>query len=58
MGYLTKRFGVPGVSAGVGYVHSRYHLPNESVRIEDFVRGIKFMAAIIDRMAKEGQDWT
>lgn len=57
MGYFTGRFGVPGVSTGVGYVNSRIHQPNENVRIRDFVQGIKLMAVLIDRMGQPGQVW-
>jgi acetylornithine deacetylase/succinyl-diaminopimelate desuccinylase-like protein len=57
MGHLTGRFGVPGVSTGVGYVNSRIHQPNENVRIHDFVQGIKFIAVLIDRMGQPGQVW-
>jgi acetylornithine deacetylase/succinyl-diaminopimelate desuccinylase-like protein len=58
MGHLTGRFGVPGVSTGVGYVNSRIHQPNENVRIHDFVQGIKLMAALIAQMGRPGQRWT
>lgn len=57
MGYFTGRFGVPGVSTGVGYANSRIHQPNENVRIRDFVQGIKLMATLIDRMGRPGQVW-
>jgi acetylornithine deacetylase/succinyl-diaminopimelate desuccinylase-like protein len=57
MGYFTGRFGVPGVSTGVGYANSRIHQPNENVRIKDFVQGTKFIAALIDRMGQPGQPW-
>ena len=57
MGYFTGRFGVPGVSTGVGYIGSRIHQPNENVRIHDFVQGIKLVAALIDRMGQSGQVW-
>lgn len=49
---LTRRFGVSGVSTGVGYIGSNYHLPNENVRISDYIEGIKLMAAVIDLFAK------
>jgi acetylornithine deacetylase/succinyl-diaminopimelate desuccinylase-like protein len=57
MGYFTGRFGVPGVSTGVGYANSRIHQPNENVRVQDFVEGTKLIAAMIDRMGQPGQPW-
>ncbi len=35
---------VPMTGAGVGYYGSRVHSPNENIRIEDFVKGIKHVA--------------
>lgn len=57
MGCFTRRFGVPGVSTGIGYKGSRIHQPNENVRIRDFIQGIKLVAALIDRLGQEGQVW-
>ncbi len=57
MGYITGRFGVPGVSTGVGYANSRIHQPNENVRIHDFIQGIKLIAALVDSMSQSGRTW-
>ncbi len=58
MGHFTQRFGVPGVSTGVGYANSRIHQPNENLRIRDFIQGIKLMAALLDRLSQPGQAWS
>lgn len=48
MEQLCQRHGLPAVGgAGVGYAGSRTHAPNENIRLEDFVLGIKHVAAII-----------
>lgn len=43
---LCQAYGIPAVSIGVGWAGSRVHAPNESVRLADFVEGIKVMARI------------
>lgn len=40
--------GIPVVTAGVGYWDNRSHAPDEHVRIEDFVKGAKHIARIIN----------
>ncbi len=47
--YVIKKWmGTPVVSAGgVGYPESNIHAPNENIRITDFMRSIKFNAALI-----------
>jgi acetylornithine deacetylase/succinyl-diaminopimelate desuccinylase-like protein len=57
MGHFTRRFSVPAVSLGVGNANSRIHQPNENVRIEDFLQGIKLIAALIDRLGQSTQSW-
>lgn len=48
MEQLCQRHGLPAVGgAGVGYAGSRTHAPNENIRLEDFILGIKHVAAII-----------
>lgn len=43
---------IPAVSAGgVGHPESNLHSPNENIRIHDFVRSIKFYAALITSRA-------
>ena len=48
---LCQRWGLPAVGAGVGWSGSRTHAPNENIRIEDFVQGIRHIALIIDEFA-------
>ncbi|MCZ2114196.1 MAG: M20/M25/M40 family metallo-hydrolase [Anaerolineae bacterium] len=43
--------GVPVVTSGCGYPHSRVHAPNENIRIPDFINGIRHTARIITRFA-------
>ncbi|OGO62958.1 MAG: hypothetical protein A2029_04415 [Chloroflexi bacterium RBG_19FT_COMBO_47_9] len=57
MGLFTKRFGVPAISLGVGNANSRIHQPNENVRVEDFLLGIKFIAALLERLGQSPQSW-
>jgi acetylornithine deacetylase/succinyl-diaminopimelate desuccinylase-like protein len=47
---LCGQFGVPIVTAGVGYAGSRIHAPDEHVRIADFVAGTKYIAALLDEL--------
>jgi acetylornithine deacetylase/succinyl-diaminopimelate desuccinylase-like protein len=35
---------IPMTGAGVGYYGSRVHAPNENIRVEDFVKGVKHVA--------------
>jgi acetylornithine deacetylase/succinyl-diaminopimelate desuccinylase-like protein len=44
--------GMPAVMAGINYVGGRDHAPDEHVRIEDFRRGTKHIAAILRRFGK------
>lgn len=38
---LTSVAGVPITGAGVGYFNSKVHAPNENIRREDFIKGIR-----------------
>jgi acetylornithine deacetylase/succinyl-diaminopimelate desuccinylase-like protein len=38
--------------AGINYVGGRDHAPDEHVRIEDYRRGTKHIAAILQRFAE------
>lgn len=52
MEQLCQRYGLPAVGgAGVGNANSRVHAPNENVRLDDFVLGIKHVAAILGEFA-------
>jgi acetylornithine deacetylase/succinyl-diaminopimelate desuccinylase-like protein len=44
---VTDLLGIPCVSTGVGYYGSAPHGPNENIRLEDFVAGIKHIALIM-----------
>ncbi|HLT59023.1 MAG: M20/M25/M40 family metallo-hydrolase [Limnochordales bacterium] len=44
---VCQRFGTPAVSVGVGHFASNNHAPNENIRIDDFIEGIKLMAAVM-----------
>ncbi|MFN3268674.1 MAG: M20/M25/M40 family metallo-hydrolase, partial [Zestosphaera sp.] len=35
---------IPMTGAGVGYYNSRVHAPNENIRVEDFLKGMKHVA--------------
>lgn len=43
--------GIPVVRAGVGYINSSTHAPNEHVRLNDFLRAAQQIARIVDRFA-------
>ncbi|MCS7137663.1 MAG: M20/M25/M40 family metallo-hydrolase [Candidatus Caldarchaeum sp.] len=44
---ITDILGVPCVSTGVGYHGSSVHGPDENIRIQDFVAGVKHMALVM-----------
>lgn len=44
---LCQQLGIPAVSTGIGYAHSNTHAPNENIRIDDFIEGIKHIANIV-----------
>jgi acetylornithine deacetylase/succinyl-diaminopimelate desuccinylase-like protein len=49
---MCGQFGVPMVTAGVGYAGSRGHAADEHIRIADFVAGIQYMAALVEALAR------
>ncbi|MGE5264821.1 MAG: M20/M25/M40 family metallo-hydrolase, partial [Acidobacteriota bacterium] len=49
---LCQALGIPAVSAGCGWHDGRAHAPNESVRIEDYFEGIRFIRELIDKFAE------
>ncbi|OUN00750.1 MAG: peptidase M20 [Firmicutes bacterium ZCTH02-B6] len=53
---VCHRFGTPAVSVGVGNFASNNHAPNENIRVEDFVQGIKLMAAVMLDFAQRDLD--
>ncbi|ADI14076.1 M20/M25/M40 family metallo-hydrolase [Truepera radiovictrix] len=44
---LCQAQGVPAVSFGVGHAGSNNHAPNENIALQDFIDGIKMVAAVI-----------
>jgi acetylornithine deacetylase/succinyl-diaminopimelate desuccinylase-like protein len=44
---FIEHLGVPIATLGGGYPGARAHAPDENVRIEDFVHGIKHMAHLL-----------
>jgi acetylornithine deacetylase/succinyl-diaminopimelate desuccinylase-like protein len=50
---LCQKFGVPAVSVGVGNFASNTHAPNENILLEDYILGIKHIAAIMDDFSKQ-----
>lgn len=49
---LCDAFGIDACTAGVGHGRSQAHAPNENIYVEDFVLGIKHVAAIMDAFGK------
>jgi len=49
---LCGRFNIDACTAGVGHARSQAHAPNENIYVDDYIRGIKHICAIIDRFAR------
>ncbi len=49
---LCQAYGIPAVSIGVGWARSRVHAPNESVRLSDYIEGIKVMGRVYGLFAR------
>jgi len=47
MHLFRNRLGYPVVSVGCAHAESREHAPNENITLDGFIKGTKFMAAII-----------
>lgn len=53
MSYFSDELQIPVVSCGgISWHDCRVHAPNESVRIVDYMRGIKMIGRLIDRFAE------
>lgn len=52
MYHFVHDLGLPTVMAGINYVGGRDHAPDEHVRIEDFRRGTRHIAAILQHFAE------
>lgn len=48
---LCQRWGLPAVGSGVGWVSSRSHSPNENIRLDDLVEGIKHIACLLEEFS-------
>jgi acetylornithine deacetylase/succinyl-diaminopimelate desuccinylase-like protein len=48
---LCGQFGVPTVTAGVGYAGSRGHAPDEHIHVADFIAGTRYIAALLGELA-------
>lgn len=46
--------GMPTGDCGIGYPDTRIHAPDENIRIEDFRKGAKAVAALMGRFGEEG----
>lgn len=46
---LCEGLGIPAVSFGVGYSGSNAHAPNENIRVQDYIEGIKCMGEFMWR---------
>jgi acetylornithine deacetylase/succinyl-diaminopimelate desuccinylase-like protein len=47
----TKKAATPVVSFGIGYAGSNPHAPDENIRIEDFLQGIRYFGRVIHALA-------
>lgn len=52
MDSFVRHLGIPVANVGIGYPDSGAHAPNEHVRIQDFVRGIRQTARVFLRMGE------
>jgi acetylornithine deacetylase/succinyl-diaminopimelate desuccinylase-like protein len=44
--------GLSTADIGIGYLEARIHAPDENIRTEDFRRGAKAVAALLERFAE------
>jgi acetylornithine deacetylase/succinyl-diaminopimelate desuccinylase-like protein len=49
---LCQRWGLPAAGAGIGWIGSRVHAPDENVRLEDLRHGIRHIALIMDEFSR------
>ena len=52
MSCFTDTLGIPTVCMGFEYPGNRAHAPDENIRLADFVKGTRHVAAVIDRLGK------
>lgn len=48
---LCQKYGIPAVGFGVGHEKSQQHAPNESVYVDDYIEGIKFVVKVMEDFA-------
>jgi acetylornithine deacetylase/succinyl-diaminopimelate desuccinylase-like protein len=51
---FIETLGLPVADCGVGYPDARIHAPDENIRIEDFLRGTKAVAALLAGFGENG----
>lgn len=49
---FCQKFGIPSAGFGVGHANSKNHAPNESIFVDDYLEGIKFMALVMHNFSK------
>ena len=49
---FIETLGLPVADCGIGYPDARIHAPDENIRIEDFLRGTKAIAALLGRFGE------
>jgi acetylornithine deacetylase/succinyl-diaminopimelate desuccinylase-like protein len=49
---MCQRWDLPAAGAGVGWMGSRGHSPNENIRLDDLVQGIQHIALLVDAFSK------
>src|SRR3989475_2669793 len=54
LGPVVSALGLPTADCGIGYPDAHIHAPDENIRIEDFLRGTKAIAALIGRFGEAG----
>jgi acetylornithine deacetylase/succinyl-diaminopimelate desuccinylase-like protein len=54
--FFTQVLHTPIITAGVGYLGSNIHAPNENIRLDDFYKGIRHTARILANMGETESD--
>ena len=49
---FVRELGMPVATAGVGYPGGQVHAPNENLRLDHFVAGVRHTARILDAFAR------
>ncbi|MDN3448677.1 M20/M25/M40 family metallo-hydrolase [Planococcus sp. APC 3906] len=50
---LCQALGIPSASFGVGNFQSNNHAPNENINVEDYIDGIKMIAALVFEFSRQ-----